>query len=98
MPDLVAIVLLIASGILLMALRFLFVVERLKKRAEVERRIRKERAPTNTRERAEELRSIMRNRLGIDPKTIPLNSDWRMELRIPAGSLFDFSKILLTPS
>jgi hypothetical protein len=90
MSDSVNILLLVAIGVLLLGLRVFSVFEKMKKNARVERHIRESRAPKTARERAAALSAIMRDRLGVDAMTLPLDADWRGDLRIPEGELHEF--------
>lgn len=84
-------ILLTTIPVLMLILRGFFVIETVKKRAAASRELRMARAPKNSEERAAELGAILRSRLGIDsPGSIPLDSTWSGDLRIPAGTLDDF--------
>ena len=83
-------ILLTAIAVLSVMLRAYFLIHRMKKRAGAGRQIREARAPQNIQEGASELSAIMWNRLGVDAMTIPLDSDWRRDLRIPEGELYEF--------
>jgi hypothetical protein len=90
MSDPVNLLLVVAIVVLLLVLRVFSIFETLKKNARVDRHNRESRAPKTAEERAAELSAIMRDRLGVDAMILPLDADWRGDLRIPEGEFYEF--------